>query len=100
MERWRGLKILRGLGWAFHQLERGYVGGKTDPQGLALAGEERESAGELAREVLLLAGELMVGWREMAGDRRRPTVFSPTGRGGAPMTRRPYPRSNERYRVP
>ena len=68
VERWRGLKILRGLGWAFHQLERGYVGGKTDPQGLALAGEERESAGELAREVLLLAGELMVGWREMAGE--------------------------------
>ena len=62
------MKILRGLGWAFHQLERGYVGGKTDPQGLALAGEERESAGELAREVLLLAGELMVGWREMAGE--------------------------------
>ena len=68
VERWRGLKILRGLGWAFHQLERGYVGGKTDPQGLALAGEERESAGELAREVLSLAGELMVGWREMAGE--------------------------------
>ena len=58
------MKILRGLGWAFHQLDRCFVRGTTDPQGLALVGEEREGAAELAREVLLLAGELMVSWRE------------------------------------